>query len=249
VDNVNNSNDLVKTEKTDISEKTDNNESASPVPPHPARNGQPATPEPFISGTADQQPTGVNPDASSEKANPPPAKPKGFDIEGWLKEFPPPEPVARAPKQPRASQKERKRQGDAVQQWATKALEDEVARVVAAKEGDRNDQLNKSAFALGQIVAAGALDMSLVVTKLTEAAQQTGLDANEIKSTIASGLRTGKAEPRDLSHVGPAFGSQSSAGSERIDIDAIRGTDREIRANFDRLERATRAVVDPGVSF
>jgi hypothetical protein len=26
-------------------------------------------------------------------------------------------------------------------------------------------------------------------------------------------------------------------------------TDREIRASFDRLEGATRAVVDPGVSF
>ena len=26
-------------------------------------------------------------------------------------------------------------------------------------------------------------------------------------------------------------------------------TDREIRANFDRLERATRAVIEPGVSF
>jgi hypothetical protein len=45
--------------------------------------------------------------------------------------------------------------------------------------------------------------------------------------------------------------SLPSAGEgDAVVVVAIRrDTDREIRANFDRLQRATVAVVDPGVSF
>jgi hypothetical protein len=86
--------------------------------------------------------------------------------------------------------------------WAMKALSDETSLLRLASEGDRNNQLNRSAFALGQIVGAGALDESLVASVLRETARQLGLGERETVATLASGLRDGMAQPRDLSGVG-----------------------------------------------
>jgi putative DNA primase/helicase len=61
--------------------------------------------------------------------------------------------------------------------------------------------LNKSAFALGQLIAAGALDQAEVESALADAARTAGLEGREIEGTIRSGLEAGMAEPRDLGHV------------------------------------------------
>ena len=42
-------------------------------------------------------------------------------------------------------------------------------------EGGRNDQLNHSAFKVGQLIAQGSLDAQLGINALTIAAQQMGL--------------------------------------------------------------------------
>ncbi len=71
-----------------------------------------------------------------------------------------------------------------------------------AEEGGRNDQLNRAAFALGQLVSAEALNESDAVNALENTAREIGLDPDEISPTIRSGMDAGKREPRDLREVG-----------------------------------------------
>ncbi|HEX2041539.1 MAG TPA: bifunctional DNA primase/polymerase [Acidimicrobiales bacterium] len=80
--------------------------------------------------------------------------------------------------------------------YATRAFESELGRVALASVGERNHQLNKSAFALGQLIAGGALPLELVVDRLIEAAARAGLTGREVEATIASGLRSGARQPR-----------------------------------------------------
>jgi hypothetical protein len=82
--------------------------------------------------------------------------------------------------------------------YAEAALNGEVARVLHSAPGDRNNSVNKAAFALGQAVAGGWLDEADVVSRLTEAALRVGQTPEETRKTIASGLRRGKENPRPL---------------------------------------------------
>jgi putative DNA primase/helicase len=74
----------------------------------------------------------------------------------------------------------------------------EVLAVAQAVEGKRNDQLNKSAFVLGQLAGAGVLEPKVITTQLTAAAEAAGLGEHEIGPTLNSGLTDGMAEPRQL---------------------------------------------------
>jgi hypothetical protein len=85
--------------------------------------------------------------------------------------------------------------------YANAALKDESDRVAAATEGTRNDTLCRAAFALGQLVGAGALARAEVVAKLGEASRRCGLPDAEAARTIESGLKAGEATPRDLREV------------------------------------------------
>jgi hypothetical protein len=85
--------------------------------------------------------------------------------------------------------------------YARAALAREAARVRAAPPGTCNDTLNRAAFNLGQLVAAGLLDADQVREVLLAAAlaaPTTGHADRERKAeaTIASGLRAGAAKPR-----------------------------------------------------
>jgi hypothetical protein len=85
--------------------------------------------------------------------------------------------------------------------YAAAALQREAARVRAAPPGSCNDTLNRAAFNLGQLVAAGLLDPDQVRGVLLAAAlaaPATGHVDRErkAKATIASGLRGGAAKPR-----------------------------------------------------
>jgi hypothetical protein len=80
--------------------------------------------------------------------------------------------------------------------YGRRALESEAGRVALAPEGQRNDQLNRSAHALGQLVGAGVLDVDDVIDALLTAASRAGLGETEARATIASGLRAGLANPR-----------------------------------------------------
>ncbi|MCE3552415.1 bifunctional DNA primase/polymerase [Pseudonocardia sp. RS11V-5] len=81
-------------------------------------------------------------------------------------------------------------------QYAAAALRGEVDRVLASGRGSRNSTLNKAAFALGQLVAAGLLPDGLARSALAEASAAVGLPASEADRTIRSGLTAGARQPR-----------------------------------------------------
>ena len=89
----------------------------------------------------------------------------------------------------------------------------EIAELLAAPEGQRNEALNRAAFSLGQIVGGGGLAESYVQQRLTAAAQGIGLDAGEVEATINSGLKAGMAEPRwPKEECERGAGQQSASG-------------------------------------
>jgi putative DNA primase/helicase len=80
--------------------------------------------------------------------------------------------------------------------WAQKALEQELNILRQTQPGQRNNQLNKSAFNLGQIIASGMLDIKAVENELARTALTIGLEEKDIISTIKSGLDAGSKKPR-----------------------------------------------------
>jgi hypothetical protein len=113
-----------------------------------------------------------------------------------LVEYLTPEPLAPAPAQPYTG-----RNGVNANAYAAAALRGETERVRSAAKGGRNHQLNRAAFALGQLVAANMLDQAEVEDALREASEACGLLKEEPHSTlgtIASGLSAGKLHPRQL---------------------------------------------------
>jgi putative DNA primase/helicase len=65
-----------------------------------------------------------------------------------------------------------------------------------APKGKRNDQLNKAAFALGQLVASGALQRDLAEERLYAEGTAIGLGEQEVRATVRSGLEAGLSCPR-----------------------------------------------------
>lgn len=80
--------------------------------------------------------------------------------------------------------------------WAEAAVQGELGRVMAAREGERNHALNRAAFSLAQIIAGGGLEESPTRARLLSAALAIGLPEAESLATIASGIGAGLATPR-----------------------------------------------------
>jgi len=80
--------------------------------------------------------------------------------------------------------------------YAIAALRAETERVAAARPGTRNDTLNRAAFSLGQLVAAGLIPPIPVITSLIDAARYAGLPEDEAIRTVRSGLDAGARKPR-----------------------------------------------------
>ena len=89
--------------------------------------------------------------------------------------------------------------------YAEAALASELSKLTLAPVGNRNNQLNTSAFSLGQFVAAHRLDRSEVERLLVSTALHIGLDRDPlcgpegIRRTIQSGLEGGMRHPRRAS--------------------------------------------------
>lgn len=113
-------------------------------------------------------------------------------LPSWLAQLvrdsygPPEVPAARLPADDRG-------QGRA---YAMAALRAETERVAAARPGTRNDTLNRAAFSLGQLVAAGLLPPIPVITSLIDAARYAGLPQDEAVRTVRSGMAAGARKPR-----------------------------------------------------
>lgn len=81
--------------------------------------------------------------------------------------------------------------------YGLSALQNELMDMAMAGNGHRNIQLNRSAYALGQLLAGGELnDKAYIERELFAVAQGTGLPEQEIDRTIRSGLEGGMLNPR-----------------------------------------------------
>jgi hypothetical protein len=98
----------------------------------------------------------------------------------------------------KALQKHGERDNARTRIYAEAALRREVETLAGTSQGDRNNQLFKSAANMGEFVAAGALSEDEVIADLVLAADGTGLDLEEIKKTLQSGLDKGKQHPRKI---------------------------------------------------
>lgn len=86
--------------------------------------------------------------------------------------------------------------------YAEAALRAEAHAVASCTDGNRNNQLNTSAFKLGTLVGAGELSEGEVIGALYDAAVAGGLVADDghraVMATINSGLSEGIKHPRDI---------------------------------------------------
>ena len=82
------------------------------------------------------------------------------------------------------------------QKYVYAALNKEVDRVLACREGSRNDTLNKAAHALARYFHTGLIYESDVYSALLDAAQAIGLDISEADATIKSGFSAGIKKPK-----------------------------------------------------
>jgi DNA-binding transcriptional ArsR family regulator len=112
--------------------------------------------------------------------------------------------VEKPARPPRRVAEPRTYTGDSVgTRYGRRALEEEVAAVRGAPEGQRNETLNRAAFSIGQIVAGGQLEAGVAEHELREAALDAGLGQREVETTLASGFEAGLAEPRSAPEKPP----------------------------------------------
>lgn len=101
--------------------------------------------------------------------------------------------------------------GYSTDRWARAAFDAELA-ALRSTSSNRNDALNKAAFALGSIVAGGYLAEGEVIDALTSVAEGIGLNASEIHATIQSGLRSGAKSPRHPAAIAMGEGERYEFG-------------------------------------
>ena len=99
--------------------------------------------------------------------------------------------------------------------YGQRALNGELAALRAAGNGERNSQLNKSAFALATLVANGDVDADIARRELSDAAKTIGLDDCEIQSTLTSAWKAGEANPRR--HLYQAADGRTLYAKARVD--------------------------------
>lgn len=80
--------------------------------------------------------------------------------------------------------------------YGLKALEDECDQIARTGDGARNDQLNRSAFAIGQLIAGGEITEDTARRGLEAAADRAGLSYRETVQTLRSGIESGMKSPR-----------------------------------------------------
>ncbi len=80
--------------------------------------------------------------------------------------------------------------------YVAAAIRSELHALAQAREGTRNDQLNRSAFAIAGFVHAGFIPADWAIGKLESCAREIGLEPTEIRRTIESAFR--KAPAREL---------------------------------------------------
>lgn len=102
--------------------------------------------------------------------------------------------------------------------YAVSAYERELETLSLTVEGNRNDQLNRSAYNLGQLIKAGYLDQSTVETGLIQVGHAIGLGTTEVLKTLRSALAAAVARTVDIRvHAGHQTAVEPSA----VDLAAV----------------------------
>lgn len=106
---------------------------------------------------------------------------------------------------------------DSARRYALSALDGECRAIQTAPSGERQDALNRGAFAIAQLVAAGALAEPMARSAILAAAMANPGqdDPRQIEATIDSGWAAGMGVPRDLSEVGQRAASPTRAARLR----------------------------------
>lgn len=98
--------------------------------------------------------------------------------------------------------KRKKAKGKGPKAYVDATLRNVCERLAKCQQGGRNEELNKAAFALGQLLHTGLLTEERVREELEKSAAACGLTSDggrhEVKTTIDSGLRAGQGKPRDV---------------------------------------------------
>jgi putative DNA primase/helicase len=102
---------------------------------------------------------------------------------------------------------------EAVRKYALAALDAEARALAGTPMGGRNNQINASAFALGQLVGAGAISQSTARACLLDVVRAWP-DVAKSEKTIENGLAAGMAVPRDISDI-EAKAAERAARAER----------------------------------
>ncbi len=114
------------------------------------------------------------------------------ELPGWVRELlRPPAPPPRPVRLPARGTTRAGRYGEV-------ALDRSLERVRTATNGNRNWALYCAAAGLGRLAAGGLLDAVSVGYELLEAGLAVGLTRSECEDTIASGLRRGALDPKEL---------------------------------------------------
>ncbi|MFE8962132.1 hypothetical protein [Streptomyces iakyrus] len=110
---------------------------------------------------------------------------------------------------------------DSMDAYTRKALQDECDAIVGAPDGDQNNTINRAAFSVGTLVAAGALGEAEAREALLSAARAGNHPEGRARPSIESGLRSGQQHPRTpwppASHSAAAADLRDLLGDGGID--------------------------------
>lgn len=87
---------------------------------------------------------------------------------------------------------------DRARRYCEAALDNAVGTVRGSGDGSRNETLNSAAYGLAQLIGTGGLTEDTIREHLTIAAKAAGLDDREIRTTLISAIRSGRADPRTI---------------------------------------------------
>ncbi|MBF6614955.1 MAG: bifunctional DNA primase/polymerase, partial [Chloroflexi bacterium] len=125
------------------------------------------------------------------------------------------------------------RPGSREKAYAGSALVKELAWLAEAAQGERNDRLNRAAFAIGQMVGAEWLAYEEVERKLGDCGRDLGLTAAEVRATVTSGLRAGMEHPREMPAPQEGAYSVAPCGQALRETDAGEGNEDMEKAMVD----------------
>lgn len=114
------------------------------------------------------------------------------------------------------------------------ALSGEIVELSRSTEGTRNENLNASAYNLGQLIGGGELDRQHVESMLLGVALGLGLKHKEARATINSGITAGMREPRSNPNKSEDYyfdtdESNQSNQTEQLSSEVITGNQEVIK--------------------